>query len=93
MESDPFYLEIVGASGQSDVGDMAIDDLILEPNTACQDHSHGDTFDCGDENSTQIASDKRCDFIVNCPNGADESHCGQCDFENGKLPVQNTSAN
>ena len=38
-------------------------------------------FFCADTASTYIAYKKRCNFIQDCPNNADESKCGQCSFE------------
>lgn len=56
------------------------------------DHSTaGKSFQCLDGH--HIPESKYCDYIVDCPDGSDESSCGTCDFATSSGPVSETGIN
>ncbi|XP_014680991.1 PREDICTED: MAM and LDL-receptor class A domain-containing protein 1-like [Priapulus caudatus] len=81
---------IEGLKGSGNLGDIAIDDL-LTTSGSCHSGTGQVTFNCNNQARLTIPSEKVCDFIEDCPNGADESNCGQCNFERDSCSWTSTS--
>ncbi|KAM8796695.1 apical endosomal glycoprotein [Eudromia elegans] len=91
--TEPFKVLIEGVAG--DGGSVAIDDLILSAECKEEEGKPAVTlpargaagpcaageFSCG--SGQCIAAELACDFVRNCPLGADEARCGATAFEEG----------
>ncbi|XP_069940952.1 MAM and LDL-receptor class A domain-containing protein 2-like isoform X2 [Cherax quadricarinatus] len=91
-----FQFIIEGITGSSDYTDIAIDDLsfsfgcnlvndtlpegttLSPPYNPCSENE----FYCGIFNEC-IPNSRLCNWETDCSNGADETDCGNCDFESG----------
>lgn len=60
-------------------GQFAVDDVMLKMGK-CEIIAPSTDFECQPGETVNI--DLVCDFKKDCSNGADESNCGTCDFEN-----------
>ncbi|XP_077519937.1 apical endosomal glycoprotein-like [Amblyomma americanum] len=70
---------ITAVSGGNEDGFVAIDD-VYSSEISCEDFVP-ETFNCS-SNQT-LPGERVCDFVADCENGADELHCGDCDFSEG----------
>ncbi|XP_047484991.1 MAM and LDL-receptor class A domain-containing protein 1-like [Penaeus chinensis] len=71
-------VRILATVGSGEESDIAIDDTWTSLG-ACEDMP--DQFLCYD--GSVIGTDKRCNFVPDCEDNADEDDCGECDFEFG----------
>lgn len=89
-----FQFIIEGITSNSDLADIAIDDLSLTESCIIVNASlpEGSTYTprpspCADDEFycnvfyECIPESKRCDWKQDCPNNADEDYCGECSFE------------
>ena len=74
-----------GTVGNGYHGDIALDDISLNPGSCPSTTATPPMFSCGSTTGTTITSDKVCDFKSDCPNGADEANCGACNFDRNSL--------
>lgn len=70
---------IQAVSGVNPGGFVAIDDVLVSEKECDAMARQSQMIDCG-AHAQAISIEKVCDFVVDCKNGADELHCGQCDF-------------
>ena len=90
-ENFELYLQVeIGNPSSND--NIAIDDLFLNSED-CRvipiKPDPSSPFPCGDD--VYIEYSKVCNFMNDCPNGADEKICGDCDFENSTCQYTDVS--
>ncbi|WAR02785.1 MLRP2-like protein [Mya arenaria] len=79
--SSPFVIIVEGTIGSGYAGDLALDDLAMSAGACTQSTVTPPLFYCGDTNNQSLSQNKVCDFVSQCPNGADEQYCGSCNFD------------
>ncbi|XP_077978864.1 MAM and LDL-receptor class A domain-containing protein 1-like [Glandiceps talaboti] len=72
---------IEGVVGQNAESDIAIDDISYVTGGPCVVSHPPPQFDCGPGRPT-LDHTQRCNWEYDCPNGADEQNCGECNFDN-----------
>ncbi|XP_078483553.1 MAM and LDL-receptor class A domain-containing protein 1 isoform X3 [Ciona intestinalis] len=92
--AQPWQLVIVAKVGGQDYGDITLDDLVFRYGCVVSDNQilptgttpvptqspcPGYQYMCQDR--TCVDSNLWCDFKPDCPDGSDETMCGNCDFE------------
>ncbi|XP_077864149.1 MAM and LDL-receptor class A domain-containing protein 1-like [Saccoglossus kowalevskii] len=81
-----FRIAIEGEVDAKFASDLAIDDTKMF-NYSCNPPSYN--FTCS--NGTEIASEEKCNWVVDCPDASDELNCGECTFENGTCEYNDNS--
>ena len=77
---DTFELVIQVELGSSPHAQLAIDKLVVHDSSCESVRTSAVLFDCG-ERGVHVAWSQVCNWVRDCPNGADERECGACDFE------------
>ncbi|XP_070566222.1 MAM and LDL-receptor class A domain-containing protein 1-like [Ptychodera flava] len=79
-ESFPYKIVLEGVVGLDADAVIAIDDIVLTDDGLCVESPPPLPFRCG-FGMPNIDQSLQCNWEFNCPNGADEEQCGECDFE------------
>lgn len=79
QSSKPFMIVIEGTVGNGHEGDLALDDISINPGQCPPSTASPPVFMCDDH--TTISNDQVCDFYPDCPKGTDEANCGACNFD------------
>ncbi|CAN8030095.1 unnamed protein product, partial [Ixodes persulcatus] len=80
LKQGPIPVGIHVNCGRDKEAFAAIDDLMVDEKECWQLAQSTEVFNCGDAEKRSVPVDRVCDFVWDCPNGADEQNCGTCDF-------------
>ncbi|EEC11517.1 low-density lipoprotein receptor, putative [Ixodes scapularis] len=80
LKQGPIPVGIHVNCGRDKEAFAAIDDLMVDEKECWQLAQSTEVFNCGDAEKRSVPVDRVCNFVWDCPNGADEQNCGTCDF-------------
>lgn len=85
-----FTLAFEAVIGSGFLSDIAIDDISMQSGFCPWSSNINQVFQCS--GGKTVSSQKVCDFIKDCPQGDDETNCGNCTFDQAQCGWIDSSA-